>query len=76
MRFRRIRELREDHDLTQQAVEDYLHVRRSVYRRYELGEREIPVWAVIQLSELYHTTTDYILERSDQMEYKADNVTV
>ena len=68
MYFRRIRELREDHDLTQQTVADYLHVRRSVYRRYELGEREIPVWALIQLAALYQTTTDYILERSDQNE--------
>ncbi|MCI9474280.1 MAG: transcriptional regulator, partial [Flavonifractor sp.] len=36
-----------------------------VYRRYERGDREIPVWAVIQLAELYHTSTDYLLGRTD-----------
>ena len=34
---------------------------RCVYRRYELGEREIPVWAVIRLAEYYHVSTDYLL---------------
>lgn len=47
MYFSRIRDLREDADQTQQAVADYLNMQRCVYRRYELGEREIPVWAVI-----------------------------
>ncbi len=37
----------------------------DVYRRYERGDREIPVWAVIQLAELYHTSTDYLLGRTD-----------
>ena len=36
-------------------------MQRSVYRRYELGEREIPVWAIIKLAEYYHVTTDYLL---------------
>ena len=48
MYFSRIRDLREDADQTQQAVADYLNMQRCVYRRYELGEREIPVWAVIR----------------------------
>ena len=59
--FRRIRDLREDSDKSQQALADYLFVQRTVYRRYESGEREIPVWALIKLAELYHTSTDYIL---------------
>lgn len=65
MYFKRIRELREDHDLTQAAAAEYLHMQRSVYRRYESGEREIPVWAVLALAELYHTSTDYLLGRTD-----------
>ena len=65
MHFQRIRDLREDADKTQQNVADYLMMKREVYRRYESGEREIPVWAVIRLAELYHTTTDYILGLSD-----------
>ena len=61
MYFSRIRDLREDADQTQQAVADYLNMQRGVYRRYELGEREIPVWAVIRLAEYYHVSTDYLL---------------
>ena len=64
MHFQRLRDLREDSDRTQQDVADYLHMKREVYRRYEVGEREIPVWAVIRLARLYHTSTDYILGRT------------
>ena len=66
MYFRRIKDLREDHHKSQKAVADYLNMHRSVYRRYESGEREIPTWAVLKLAELYHTSTDYILGRTDQ----------
>ena len=65
MFFRRIGDLRIDHDKTQQAIADYLHMNLQVYRRYEKGTREIPVWAVIQLADYYKTTTDYILGRTD-----------
>ena len=68
LHFRRIRDLREDHDFTQQQVADQLYLTRSVYRRYELGQREIPVWALIELADLYHTSTDYILGRTDRRE--------
>lgn len=61
MHIQRLRDLREDADMTQQEVADYLNMHRSVYRRYESGEREIPVWALIKLAELYNTKTDYIL---------------
>ena len=65
MQFRRLKDLREDHDYTQVFVASYLNMQRSVYRRYESGEREIPVWAVIKLAALYHCTTDYLLGLSD-----------
>lgn len=65
MHFPRIRDLREDSDMTQIEVAKYLHLNREVYRRYELGEREIPVWALLRLAELYHTSTDYLLGRTD-----------
>ena len=61
MYFKRLRDVREDADRTQQNVADYLHMQRSVYRRYELGEREIPVWALIKLSEYYCVSVDYLL---------------
>ena len=66
MYFRRIADLRVDSDLTQRAVAAHLNMNLEVYRRYEKGEREIPVWALIQLAQFYGTTTDYILGLSDQ----------
>lgn len=66
MVFRRIRDLREDHDKTQQQIADYLILNIGVYRRYENGEREIPVWALIKLAQYYHVSTDYILGLTDK----------
>lgn len=43
-------------------------MQRSVYRRYESGEREIPVWALIRLSEYYHVSTDYLLGLREERE--------
>ena len=65
MYFRRIADMRIDSDRTQKVVAESLHMNADVYRRYERGDREIPVWAVIQLAELYHTSTDYLLGRTD-----------
>lgn len=65
MFFRRIADLRVDSDLTQRAVAAYLNMNLEVYRRYEKGVREIPVWALLKLAELYRTSTDYILGRTD-----------
>lgn len=70
MEFNRIRDLREDADKTQQQVADYLNMQRSVYRRYESGEREIPVWAVIKLAKFYQTSTDYILGLTNRRDPK------
>lgn len=41
-------------------------MQNTVYRRYESGEREIPVWAVLKLADLYDVTTDYLLGRTNQ----------
>lgn len=57
--------MREDHDYSQTYLAEYLHMQRTVYRRYESGEREIPVWALIKLAELYQVSTDYILGLTD-----------
>ena len=65
MFFRRIGDLRIDSDKTQKDIAEYLHMHLQVYRRYEKGSREIPVWAVIKLVEYYKTTTDYILGLTD-----------
>ena len=53
MYLRRIEDLRTDHDKTQKNVAEYLHLNLEVYRRYEKGIREIPVWALIRLAKLY-----------------------
>jgi len=61
----RIRELREDHDLTQLQVADYLNMSQTGYSKYETGENDIPTRVLIKLSELYNTNIDYILGQSD-----------
>ena len=63
--YRRIRDLREDHDKTQKDVANYLNMQLTVYQRYERGEREIPLWAAIKLADLYNVTLDYLVQRSD-----------
>lgn len=54
--------------MRQRDVAEYLHMQLEVYRRYEKGLRDIPVWALIRLADLYHTSTDYILGRTDRMD--------
>lgn len=61
MYFRRIEDLRVDADKTQEQIAGVLGCKREVYRRYEKGIHEIPVWALIRLSEYYGKSTDYIL---------------
>ena len=64
----RLRALREDQDLTQQAVADYLHIRQNTYSQYETGQRQLPLEQLVALALYYHTSTDYILELTDQRE--------
>lgn len=64
--YRRIRDLREDNDLTQKQVAEILHCSQQVYSNYELGQRDIPTAVFIALAKYYHTTTDYILGLNDK----------
>lgn len=64
--YKRIRELREDSDMTQQQVADYLSMKQPQYNRYERGFRDIPTDMLIALADLYKTSTDYILGRVDE----------
>lgn len=68
--FKRIRELREDNDMTQKQVSKMLNCSQQVYSNYELGQRDIPTEVLIKLSKLYNVSTDYILELSDRKETK------
>jgi len=65
MHFQRIEDLRIDADKTQEQIAQVLGCKREVYRRYEKGIHEIPVWALIRLSQYYDKSTDYILGLTD-----------
>lgn len=65
MYFHRLADLRIDHDLTQREIAAVLNIGVNVYSRYERGDRELPVWALIKLAQYYQTSTDYILGLTD-----------
>ena len=67
--YQRIRDLREDQDLTQKQLSEILHCSQQVYSNYELGQRDIPTQVLIALADFYDTTTDYILGRSNQRHF-------
>ncbi len=60
----RIRDLREDRDLTQKQVSSYLMCDQSLYSKYERGERDIPLELVIRLADFYNVSVDYLVCRS------------
>lgn len=62
----RIRDLREDNDLTQKQLAEYLHIKQNTYSQYENGQRQIPIEALIALAKFYKTSTDYILGLTDE----------
>ena len=64
--YRRIRELREDHDKSQRELAAYLGMPQSQYWRYECGYRDIPTDILIKLADYYDVSTDYILNRTDE----------
>ena len=66
VQFQRLEDLRIDADKTQAEIAEVLSCKREVYRRYEKGIREIPVWALLKLAQYYHTSTDYILGLSNR----------
>ncbi|MBR7188624.1 MAG: helix-turn-helix transcriptional regulator [Clostridia bacterium] len=63
--YRRIREMREDHDLTQKQVAEALGMKQPQYFRYEQGYRDFPTDLLIRLADLYNTSIDYLLGRTD-----------
>ena len=66
MVFQRLEDLRRDADKTQAQIAALLNCKREVYRRYEKGIYELPVWALIQLAAYYGVSTDYILGLTDE----------
>ena len=63
--YQRIRDLREDHDLTQRALAEILGMPQPQYNRYEQGLRDLPTTTLIALADIYHTSTDYLLGRTN-----------
>ena len=65
MYYRRLRDLREDHDLKQKEVAQLLDIDQRVYSNYETGKQTLPVRYLLQLADYYGTSTHYILGRTD-----------
>ena len=68
--YPRLKDLREDHDFSQQDVSEYLMMKQPQYSRYERGLRDIPTDVLIKLARLYHTSTDYILGLTNNIDPK------
>lgn len=68
MKYDRIRNLREERDLTQTDIAKYLHISQRAYSRYETGERSIPLEALCHLADYYNTSTDFLLNRTNKKE--------
>lgn len=63
--YPRLRDLREDHDLTQTKVAKLLNMSQTGYSKYETGENDIPTQVLIALADYYQTSVDYLLGRTD-----------
>lgn len=73
MYFKRLRDLREDNDLTQAQIAELLNIQQTVYSRYERGAQNIPLEHLIFLAKYYETTTDYILNLTDNPKQISQN---
>ncbi|MGN1298006.1 MAG: helix-turn-helix domain-containing protein [Clostridia bacterium] len=69
MKFKRIKDLREDHDLLQKDVAKLLGISQQYYSEYEKGNRTIPIQHLITLSKFYGTSIDYMVGLSDINSY-------
>ena len=65
MKYKRLKDLREDHDITQTELSRIIHCSQRVYSNYERGDLDIPTPILIALADYYNVSVDYILERTD-----------
>ena len=65
MTYERIRNLREDNDLFQKELAEYLKCSQVTYSRYELGKRDIPTDVLKKLANYFNTSIDYLLDETD-----------
>ena len=66
MKYKRIRDLREDKDLSQTEIAKILDITQRTYSRYENDERQIPTEILSSLADFHHTSVDYLIGRTDQ----------
>ncbi|MBR5479931.1 MAG: helix-turn-helix transcriptional regulator [Clostridia bacterium] len=64
--YKRIRDMREDRDLKQKDLAEYLKCTQVCYSNYEIGKRDIPTEVLIKLAHFYDTSTDYLLGMTDE----------
>lgn len=62
----RIRDLREDKDLTQTAIAEFLHIHQTTYSDYELGNLNVPISILWKLADFYNTSIDYLVGKTDE----------
>ena len=61
----RLKELREENNVSQKQIADYLNVKQNTYSQYETNKRQLPIDVLIKLAKFYKVSTDYILELED-----------
>lgn len=61
----RLKDLREDNDVKQKELAEYLNIKQNTYSQYENGKREIPLETLWKLADFYNTSIDYIIGRTD-----------
>ena len=66
--YQKIRDLREDSDLSQAEIAKMLHLSQQGYSKYETGENDIPTAVLITLARFYHTSVDYLLGLTNERE--------
>jgi transcriptional regulator with XRE-family HTH domain len=62
----RLKDLREDHDLSQRELSEFLYISQVTYSYYEIGKRGIPIDILYKLADYYHTSIDYLTYRTDE----------
>ena len=70
----RIKDLREDRDITQKEIAAYLNIKQNTYSQYENGQRQIPLDSLIKLACYFNTSLDYILELTNEIKPYPRNI--
>ena len=64
--YKRIRNMREDRDLTQTNMAEYLNIHQTTYSDYELGNLNIPITVIIRMADYFETSIDYLVNQTDE----------